>query len=94
MILSSSKASAWTAEEDKKLIEGIREFGKIWRKVTLKVETKDAKACIIRAQTLKKQFEKNASLEGADILPILQSTNQRSGAGLIEGLRKFGNNVD
>ena len=61
----------WTGKEIEDLIAAIREFGRDWVKVTAKLECKNIKAVIHKAERLRKMFTLDQTLPGSDILPIL-----------------------
>ena len=61
----------WSKEDHKKLIEAIRKFGNNWTKIASHFITKDRQQVRYQALALKRNFEKNPYLPGADILPIL-----------------------
>ena len=63
--------TSWTVDEDNKLFEAIRLFGKDWKLVTGSLSGRTRGQVCSHVQRLREKFAKNPDLPGADIIEIL-----------------------
>ena len=69
------KKRIWLEDEEKRLIQGIRLYGRSWGKVAKVVGTRDWYQSKCQALKLLSRFSNDSSMPDADILPILQTVD-------------------
>ena len=63
---------AWTDQENAKLYQAVRMFGKDWKVVTEYIGTKTRPQVCSRVQAIKNDVAKNPTAPGFEIVPILE----------------------
>ena len=99
----STVQTTWSLEEKEKFIDGIRKFGRDWKKITQHVgETKTVRQVYNQAYNMLGVLKKNPDLPHKDILAILETPTDQAvrpwaedeEKQFIEGLDLYGKNYD
>ena len=62
----------WMPDEHSRFLEGLRLYGKNWKKVTEHVGTRTRPLIASHAQQFKNKVRKFPGIEGADLLEVLE----------------------
>ena len=62
----------WSADEHSRFLEGLRLYGKNWKKVTDHVGTRTRPLIASHAQQFRNKARKHPGIEGADLLEMLE----------------------
>ena len=86
--LKVTNRTLWSDKETELLFSALREHGKDYTKVGLKIPTKHINAILHKVTALKKLFASNPTLPGADLLPVLSAPTIRRRTGRAKSHKK------